>query len=293
MKIKNYLVAFMAALSIVGCSDDKEIPNPTNEAAKAVVGEYEGLMSMAVNGKDMNELMVKLTLTAEEGGTISISVPELPTMGSSKLAAFSLTGVEIKAKQNGSFTISGASREVTSGETNLTVSEISGTITSDKKAKITMKIKPGAMPFHINCTFDTEAELNVAKVVAGEYEGLMSMAVGGEPVGEPTPMTITLSDEEGETLRMTVPAMAGMGTMQLPTFDLTGVEVKSESDGSYSFSHAGADVDAGKLVIKVSDMKGSMTPEKKVKLTMNITPGAMPMAITCTFESKTEPTEEK
>lgn len=132
-----------------------------------------------------------------------------------------------------------------------------------------------------------------AKAVAGEYEGLMSMAIGGKPVAEPTPMTVTLSAEEGGTLKITVPAMAGMGAMQLPAFALTDVEVKSEGGGSYSFSNEGADVDAGELVIKVSDVNGSMTPEKEVKFTMNITPGAMPMAIACTFETKDKPTEEK
>ena len=81
---------------------------------------------MSVMGSSQGSSEQKLTLTAADNGTLTISMPSLG-LGAMAMPAFDITGV----------------------------SDLTGTI-NDGQMKLTMNIKPGAMPMAITFTFDTQ-----------------------------------------------------------------------------------------------------------------------------------------
>ena len=176
--------------------------------------------------------------------------------------------------------------EAVAGETNITGSNLTGTVNSESKSlNLTMDIKPGAMPMSITFTFDTETTW--ASLVAGEYEGTMSMTVSESPAGS-RDMTLTLTEAADGTLTISVPAMGNEGGMSVGAFDITGGVTASESesgDGTYTLSLENFEAVAGETNITGSSLTGTVNGES-LNLTMDIKPGAMPMSITCTFVPK-------
>ena len=136
----------------------------------------------------------------------------------------------------------------------------------------------------ITFTFDTETTW--ASLVAGEYEGTMSMSVGDTSAGS-SDMTLTLTEAADGTLTISVPAMGNEGGMSVGAFDITGVTAsESESgDGTYTLSLENFEAVAGETNITGSSLTGTVNGES-LNLTMDIKPGAMPMSITCTFVPK-------
>ena len=266
MKLKNLFAMTLAVLCAVACSKEDNPKTPEQEAAEAIQGSYSGLMAMSVSGTSAGESEMTIQISAEDNGTVTVAFPALGA-GSMQLGAFNITDVTVSAADNGSYTFSKESFEATAGDITITGSNLSGTI-SNGEARITMDIKPGSMPMSITCTFDTQAEPTPETVLAdkivGEYTGLMDMSIAGSSQGS-SEMTLALAAADDGTLTISVPAM-GDGAMAMPAFDITGVNV-SESEKS--------------------DLTGTIN-DGQMKLTMNIKPGAMPMAITFTFDTQAQ-----
>ena len=289
MKLKNLFAMALAALCTVACSEEDNPKNPQQEAAEAVQGSYSGLMTMSVSGTSAGESEMTVQISAEDNGTVTVAFPALGS-GSMQLEAFSVTGVTVSASDNGSYTLSKESFEATAGDLTVTGSNLAGTISSGE-ARITMDITPGSMPMSITCTFDTQAEPTaetvLADMVAGEYTGLMDMSVSGNSQGS-SEMTLTLAAADDGTLTISVPAM-GSGAMAMPAFDITGVTVsESENgDGTYTLTLDEFTVPTESLTLTGSSLTGTVN-DGQMKLTMNIQPGAMPMAITFTFDTQAQ-----
>lgn len=289
MKLKNFFTMTAIALCMVACSD-KNDPAPAQEAAKAIEGNYTGLMSMTVSGSTAGESEISVKITAEAEGTVKLSFPAMGGEGSMQLEAFEVSGVAVTASDNGSYTLSKETFSTTSGDINLEGSKLAGTV-SNGEARITMDIKPGAMPMSITFTFDTQAEptpeVSPTSKIVGDYTGIMNMSVMGSSQGS-SEVTLTLTEAEDGTLTVSVPAM-GSGMMAMGAFDITGITVgESENgDGTYTLSLENFEAVAGETSITGSNLTGTVNG-KDLNLTMDIKPGAMPMAITFTFTPKAE-----
>ena len=284
MKLKNLFAMTLAVLCAVACSKEDNPKTPEQEAAEAIQGSYSGLMAMSVSGTSAGESEMTIQISAEDNGTVTVAFPALGA-GSMQLGAFNITDVTVSAADNGSYTFSKESFEATAGDITITGSNLSGTI-SNGEARITMDIKPGSMPMSITCTFDTQAEPTPETVLAdkivGEYTGLMDMSIAGSSQGS-SEMTLALAAADDGTLTISVPAM-GDGAMAMPAFDITGVNVsESENgDGTYTLT-----LDKFTVPTERSDLTGTIN-DGQMKLTMNIKPGAMPMAITFTFDTQAQ-----
>ena len=103
---------------------------------------------MSVMGSSQGSSEQKLTLTAADNGTLTISMPSLG-LGAMAMPAFDITGVNVSESENGDGTYTLTLDEFT------VPTESLGTI-NDGQMKLTMNIKPGAMPMAITFTFDTQ-----------------------------------------------------------------------------------------------------------------------------------------
>ena len=289
MKLKNLFAMTLAVLCAVACSKEDNPKTPEQEAAEAIQGSYSGLMAMSVSGTSAGESEMTIQISAEDNGTVTVAFPALGA-GSMQLGAFNITDVTVSAADNGSYTFSKESFEATAGDITITGSNLSGTI-SNGEARITMDIKPGAMPMSITFTFDTQAEptpeVSPTSKIVGDYTGIMNMSVMGSSQGS-SEVTLTLTEAEDGTLTVSVPAM-GSGMMAMGAFDITGITVgESENgDGTYTLSLENFEAVAGETSITGSNLTGTVNG-KNLNLTMDIKPGAMPMAITFTFTPKAE-----
>ena len=288
MKLKNFFTMTAIALCLASCSDEND-PTPAQEAAKAIEGSYTGLMSMTVSGSAAGESEISVKITAEAEGTVKLSFPAMGDEGSMQLDAFEVSEVAVTASGDGTYTLSKETFSTTSGDISLEGSNLAGTV-SNGEARITMDIKPGAMPMAITFTFDTQAEptpeVSPTSEIAGNYTGIMNMSVMGSSQGN-SEMTLTLTEAADGTFTISVPAM-GSGAMAMGAFDITGVTAsESESgDGTYTLSLASFEAVAGETSLTGSNLTGTVNGEN-LNLTMDIKPGAMPMAITFTFDTET------
>ena len=271
MKLKNLFAMTLAVLCAVACSKEDNPKTPEQEAAEAIQGSYSGLMAMSVSGTSAGESEMTIQVSAEDNGTVTVAFPALGA-GSMQLGAFNITDVTVSAADNGSYTFSKESFEAMAGDITITGSNLSGTI-SNGEARITMDIKPGSMPMSITCTFDTQAEPTPETVLAdkivGGYTGLMDMSIAGSSQGN-SEITLALAAADDGTLTISVPAM-GDGAMAMPAFDITGVNVSESENGD------------GTYTLTLDEFT---VPTES--LTMNIKPGAMPMAITFTFDTQAQ-----
>ena len=129
MKLKNFFTMTAIALCMVACSDEND-PTPAQEAAKAIEGNYTGLMSMTVSGSTAGESEISVKITAEAEGTVKLSFPAMGDEGSMQLEAFEVSGVAVTASDNGSYTLSKETFSTTSGDINLEGSKLAGTVSN-------------------------------------------------------------------------------------------------------------------------------------------------------------------
>ena len=132
-------------------------------------------------------------------------------------------------------------------------------------------------------------EQEAAEAIQGSYSGLMAMSVSGTSAGE-SEMTIQVSAEDNGTVTVAFPAL-GAGSMQLGAFNITDVTVSAADNGSYTFSKESFEATAGDITITGSNLSGTIS-NGEARITMDIKPGSMPMAITFTFDTQAEPTPE-
>ena len=106
------------------------------------------------------------------------------------------------------YTLAKESFEVTAGQVNVTGS-LSGTIDKDGNASITFPIKPGAMPFDVECSFVSAT--TPAEKVADKYAGHYTMSVMGAEQGNGD-MTVIVTAQSDGKVELTIPGI-GMGSM--------------------------------------------------------------------------------
>ena len=121
-------------------------------ASMVIAGSYTGALDMVVNGTSMGEIAdSKVTIKSQENGKVEVTLAKFSNeSGMGFKEDVVLTDVEISLK-NGVYTISKDTIDTTSGETKVSGS-MTGTI-ENGDADIVFKLKPGAMPFTLDCTF--------------------------------------------------------------------------------------------------------------------------------------------
>lgn len=137
--------------------------NTTADAAYSVAGSYTGTLSaylseLSMDGGSAENQTVKIAYA--EDGVVSVAVPSF-TYNSMVLPAATITGVAVKANEDGSYTLgeSEFSETVTVDDAEKTYAgKINGTIAADGSANIVYDVKYGAMPFTITFTFKTVTE---------------------------------------------------------------------------------------------------------------------------------------
>ena len=117
--------------------------------------------------------------------------------------------------------------------------------------------------------------MEAAKAVANNYEGTFKMYVMNNNVGE-SAMTVQIKDQKDGKVSLEIPE-TGSGSMVMSAFSLTDVLVTQNGE-NYTLSKADTSLVAGNTNLKIQDFTGTNAQFK-----MSVTPGSMPMAITCEF----------
>lgn len=284
MKLRNYFLMAVIALCSQACSDDENTPDdPTPSLAEEIAGSYEGILRQSVQGSSQGKAELTLTIEAEEDGTATVTVPALGS-GAMSMGAMTITGVEVE-KNGTSYTLTKESFEVTAGQVNVTGS-LSGTINSNGEAQITFPIKPGAMPFEIECKF-VSATTPAAKV-ADEYAGHYSMSVMGSEQGSGD-MTIVITEQSDGKVTLTVPGL-GMGSMTMEDIVIPDVTVTASADG-YTIVETSYSVAQTSFTV-TGTVSGTISKEGDAEIVAVARPGAMPMDITINFSTEEEVAQE-
>lgn len=82
--------------------------------------------------------------------------------GSMNLGDFTISGVNVAAGENGSYSLNLGAFESEAGDMAITGTSLEGTITADGTASITVNFKPGSMPMDITAVF-TGSNINSAE----------------------------------------------------------------------------------------------------------------------------------
>jgi len=138
--------------------------NTTADAAYSVAGSYTGTLSaylseLSMDGGSAENQTVKIAYA--EDGVVSVTVPSFTYGGAMTLPSATITGVTVKANEDGSYTLgeSEFSETVTVDDAEKTYAgKINGTIAADGSAEIVYDVNYGAMPFTITFTFKTVTE---------------------------------------------------------------------------------------------------------------------------------------
>ena len=277
------LAAVMAAMSFVSCTEGNA--DQDTKVAAEIAGEYSGLMGMSVSGNLINEIGMKLTMTPDSDETVTVKVPAMQGMGEMTLPAFDITGVSVGNADDGSYIVSKESIEITMENMTITVSNLSGTVSKDKKeAKITFDLKPGAMPFAINCAFDTNGQPTLPQSTV--YEGKLTLTVNGTTVGNPLPVDVTVDYYQSKgSATLKFPAF-GEAPMAIEAFEIEGVTATDNGDGSIGLALEEITVE-GETPLKITGLTGSID-SKNTNISFNMQPGAMPFAVACQFTTAAE-----
>ncbi len=145
------LPAVMGGLTIT-------VQNGDAPSAGLIAGKYEGDIEMKVGGQSQGTSTEQpISIALAEDGTATVTLPE-SGMGSMKLPAVELKGVKVTSDDRKTFTLSLDETEVgveVNGKQMALKVKLNGTITNGQ-AKIDYSIKPGAMPFAIDYSFQSK-----------------------------------------------------------------------------------------------------------------------------------------
>ena len=98
-------------------------------------------------------------------------------------------------------------------------------------------------------------------------------------VGE-SAMTVQIKDQKDGKVSLEIPE-TGSGSMVMSAFSLTDVLVTQNGE-NYTLSKADTSLVAGNTNLKIQDFTGTVSGSN-AQFKMSVTPGSMPMAITCEF----------
>jgi len=283
IKIQNTMklieIISLTAVAVFAASCEKtgnQNQEPEVNLSEAVAGTYTGYSTaeFQYSPTPMLSQNQTLTVTAEDGGTVSVSYTS-DTWGTFTISAATV------AESDGTYVLSGDGK---------TLMGMSADSQSEYDCTLTAEIS-GEDDFSF--VFDVPAVMGGMKItllpgnppvellVNGTFTGTLTMSVMGSAMDPMEDAEVTLA-VDGSTASLTLPAM-GMGTM---TMDSITVDVLFEEaeDGSFTLSADNIDAVSGELSITGS-LTGTVSADgSTMTINAEITPGAMPMAINVDFE---------
>ena len=282
IKIQNTMklieIISLAAVAVFATSCEKtenQNQEPETVLSEAVVGTYTGYSTaeFQYSSTPMVSQNQSLKVTAEEGGTVSVSYT------SDTWGTFSLSGVTV-TESNGSYSLSGSGK---------TVMGMSADSQSEYDCTLSATVKSTE---DFTFTFDVPAVMGGLKItllpgnppaellLSGSYTGTLTMSVMGTAMDPMEEAQVSLT-AEGDVWTLTLPEM-GMGTMSMESISVE-VELAESADG-YTLSAESIEAVSGETSITGS-LTGTVSADgSTMTLSAEITPGAMPMAINVDFE---------
>ncbi len=272
MRLAKLVLLTATAISLAAsCNPDDNV-----DTAKAVAGTYTGYAtaSFMYSPTPMVSAGQTLTVTEEAAGTVSVSYT------SDMWGTFSISDVKV-TETDGVYTLDGNGK---------TVMGMSADTQSEYDCSLTAVVS-GTDDFSFE--FDVPAVMGGLKitllpgnppadlVVSGTYTGTLTMSVMGSAMDPLEDAAVTVV-ADGDKAVLTLPAM-GMGSMTIGEISVEA-ELAEAADGGYALTASSIDTMAGELSVTGS-LAGTVSADGSL-LTVNaeITPGAMPMAISITYE---------
>ncbi|HIZ88301.1 MAG TPA: calycin-like domain-containing protein [Candidatus Coprenecus pullistercoris] len=243
--------------------------------SEAVAGTYTGYSTaeFQYSSTPMVSQSQTLTVTAEDGGTVSVSYTS-DTWGTFTMAGAAVT------ESGGTYALNGSGK---------TVMGMSADSQSEYDCTLTAEIS-GTDDFSF--VFDVPAVMGGLKItllpgnppaellISGSYTGTLTMSVMGTAMDPMEEAQVSLA-AEGDVWTLTLPEM-GMGTMSMESISVE-VELAESADG-YTLSAESIEAVSGETSITGS-LTGTVSADgSTMTLSAEITPGAMPMAINVDFE---------
>ncbi|MCM1004971.1 MAG: calycin-like domain-containing protein [Prevotella sp.] len=298
--------------------EDEPAPEPT--MAEKYAGVYGGTQEITVGGQFTYSTWVEYTLTAEEDGTLTVSIPEYSLantqMGDLTLGAVTIKGLEYDEAKggfyrmyandgimqhflavNGGTTMFDKDYEL-GGESSIFIS------LTDKTIHVENPFKLGAMPLPMTGKFEgtigaEKPEPTMAEKYAGVYNGTQKVIVGGQFTYETT-VAYTLTAGENGTLTVSIPQYSlsntMMGDLTLGAVTISGLEYDEAKGGFYRMyandgikQHFKAEKDGTSTMDNDYELGGESNilitlTDNKINVTNPFKLGAMPLSLTAEFE---------
>ena len=230
IKIQNTMklieIISLAAVAVFATSCEKtenQNQEPETVLSEAVAGTYTGYSTaeFQYSSAPMLSQNQTLTLTAEDGGTVSVSYV------SDTWGTFSLSGVTVK-EVDGSYSLSGSGKTVM-GMSADSQSEYDCTLSATVKSTgdFTFMFDVPAVMGGLKITLlpgNPPAEL----LLSGSYTGTLTMSVMGSAMDPMEEAQVSLA-VEGDVWTLTLPEM-GMGSMSIESISVE-VELAESADG--------------------------------------------------------------
>lgn len=274
MKLRNLGLVIVAALMFVACEKEE---GTTVSASKEVAGSYTGysLTKFQYSPQPMVTDGETVVLQETADGTVSVSYT------SSKWGEFSVPAAKASGS-DGIYVVMGEGT-VVMGMSEDSKKEyqcsLNGTVNkTDGKSGFVFSV-PAVMG-GLNIEFYT-GDMPSAYALAGTYNGVLKMEVGGKEVGSVDDSQFTIENTDGK-IALTLKGF-GFGGMQLEDIKVSDVEAQKENE-SYKISSA---IDTTSGSIKVTGkLEGTIDNEGNASVVFTMKPGAMPMEITASFTGK-------
>lgn len=133
------------------------------------------------------------------------------------------------------------------------------------------------------CSDDDEPEINLARDIAGVYQGELTLSVGKTTMDPVKNSKVTINAQTNGNAELT---LAGFGEAPMAFEDIVIKDVPVTKGSNDTYSLAGK-VDATSGTINVTGtVEGTVVKGGKANLTFTLKPGAMPMSVTAVFTGK-------
>lgn len=273
------LMALSLSTTFVSCSDNDD--DDTN-LAKEIAGIYNGYSIGECNMFSDYLLGDKssATITANEDGTINLAYKSGSgdfTLNNLKLSSKSFSGSGEVAMSMGSGT--GSSYDYT----------LEGSVNESKvltlKADVDIPAPMGKMEI-VFVQGETPITYNIAATY--QYNSSLAISVGDTSFGSTDECKAVIKRASDTTVDITLSGFAnlsgGGGNMSLGNFTITGVNVTTGANGTYSLNLGEYEsTDSTDKVITGESLSGTITADGTVTINTDFKPGSMPMAITAVF----------
>ena len=273
------LMALSLSTTFVSCSDNDD--DDTN-LAKEIAGIYNGYSIGECNMFSDYLLGDKssATITANEDGTINLAYKSGSgdfTLNNLKLSAKSFSGLGEVAMSMGSGT--GSSYDYT----------LEGSVNESKvltlKADVDIPAPMGKMEI-VFVQGETPITYNIAATY--QYNSSLAISIGDTSFGSTDECKAVIKRVSDTTVDITLSSFAnlsgGGGNMSLGNFTITGVNVTTGANGTYSLNLGEYEsTDSTDKVITGESLSGTITADGTVTINTDFKPGSMPMAITAVF----------